>query len=91
MKIYTCDNHRPLDAASIDSMREAAEHFALLKAKKEYGRNARVGAIMQNSVRTDGKMGEYNAFIGKPSIFKHEKGSTVGRSITLCVNIVDLP
>lgn len=63
-------------------MREAAELFALRAARREFGRGrARVGALRMDSYRIDGKMEEFEAFIGYATGL-HEVS---GHNIRFCV------
>ncbi len=86
---YSCGTHRPFRTATdVDSDRRAAEHFALVKARKEFGRSARVGALnitgWSGSTDSDGfRFFEVSAFIGRPS--RTERNATDGRNVNLCV------
>jgi hypothetical protein len=86
---YSCGTHRPFRTeTNIGSDGEAADHFALLKAKKEFGRTARVGALnitgWSGSTDPDGfRCFEVSAFIGKPC--RSDRRATEGRNIHLVV------
>jgi hypothetical protein len=58
---YTSPGFRPCLAERHD---EAAEIFALRAARKQYGRNAVVGALTAGSHSMDNTCAEYSAFIG---------------------------
>jgi hypothetical protein len=86
---YSCGTHRPFRTATdVDSDRRAAEHFAQVKARKQFGRTGRVGAInitgWSGSTDPDGfRCFEVSAFIGKPC--RSDRRATDGRNIHLVV------
>jgi hypothetical protein len=60
---YASTGFKPVDA---DSMRDAAEIFALRAARRWYGKRACVGALNDGVRYVDGRAGEFDAFIGRP-------------------------
>lgn len=66
MHTYICDSHRPAQA---ENEYEAAEIFAFRKARTEFGRCAKIGALKGKWIENE-EMGEFEAFIGH-SINEH--------------------
>lgn len=60
MNTYICDSHRPAQA---ENLSEASIMFALRKARREFGRSAKM-IIMSARSEDCGKTGEFEAFIG---------------------------
>lgn len=75
---YTSAGHRPVDA---DSERDAAEIYALRKARAVFGGSARVAALHLNGWCGDGSFSEWSAFIGYPS----GPRETTGRNVIFTV------
>lgn len=78
MNRYTSTNHRPIVA---ESMIEAAETFALRKARKVFGRSARVAALCSHAWSADGSMAEWSAFIG----YRTGQHETTGHNVMFSV------
>jgi hypothetical protein len=74
MNTYTCENHKPINAESFTA---AAEIFALRKARATYGRSGRVGALRLDSYSVNGRLAEFDAFIGRPSGRNETSGANV--------------
>lgn len=80
MNRYTCENHRPVQA---ESMNEAAEVFATRKAKATYGKSAYARTCTKQSWSQDGTIGEYNAFIG----YRTGQNETTGSNVHFTVRL----
>lgn len=78
MNRYSCSGHKGINA---ETMIEAAEAFALRKARKTFGRSARVAALCSNAWSADGSMGEWSAFIG----YRTGQRETTGHSVMFSV------
>lgn len=63
-------------------MSQAAEIFAERKARAEFGKRGRVGAIQQNCHSVDQSFAEYDAFIGYASSARE----TTGRNVRFTVH-----
>lgn len=86
--LYSCGTHRPVRIAKdVDSDRRAAEHFAAVKARKRYGRSARVAALNITGWSAGDSQGfrsfEVSAFIGRPN--RQDGNATDGHNVNLCV------
>ena len=78
MPKFYCDLHRPIEAESIS---EAAQTFALRKARQVYGSRATAPVCTMGSYATNGSCAEFSAFIGRT------KGSeTTGHNINFTVH-----
>lgn len=74
MNTYICDSHRPAQA---ESMSEAGNIFALRKARREFGRSAKIREL---SCRIDYGNGEFEFFI---------RNETIGHQVLFSVYRVD--
>jgi len=70
-------------AVNAESMREAAEIFALRIGRRKYGRRAQIGATCPGSRSQDGTLGEFSVFVGRPV-----QGGTDGHNINLTVGSI---
>lgn len=61
MNLYSCAGFRSVRS---DSIRFAAEIFALRSARRSYGRSGRVGPLNAECWTVDGRVVEFSAFIG---------------------------
>ena len=66
-------------------MAEAAGIFAVRAARKQYGKSGYCRICNQEAYSQDGRLGEYNAFIGYTP--KGEPHSTAGNNIRFTVTI----
>lgn len=80
MSTYYTNGHRAVDGSNFDSQSQIASHFAELKARREFGRRAAVGACRIGSYAQDGSFFEVQAFIGKRRKFDVE-----GHNVTFTV------
>lgn len=81
---FLSEGHRAFTASDpMTACREAGEHFALLKARRKFGKNARVGAFRIDNRRVDGSLFECEAFIGRPA--PGNPRETVGHNVRFLV------
>lgn len=73
--MITCENHRPV--ITTDDLREAAEIIANRKARALYGKTGYARTCTLESWSEDGKIGEFNAFIG----YRTGLNQTTGRNV----------
>lgn len=78
MNRYTCSGHRAINA---ETMNDAAETFALRKARKVFGRSARVAALRMDGASWDCSLGEYTAFVG----YRTGQRETTGRNVMFTI------
>jgi hypothetical protein len=79
---YTTHGHKAVfTTKDWGSQSEIAEHFALMKARKEFGRNGRVGACRVDGEMSDGSSFQVNAFIG----YGAKDGTTTGHNVYFTV------
>ena len=64
MNWYTCAGFRPVRA---EGNRDAAMVFAIREAVKRYGKKGLVRVLNENARSQDGRVVEWDAFIGKVS------------------------
>jgi hypothetical protein len=79
MQKYTSYGRKALFA---ESMRDAAEVFALRKARKIYGRNALVAYLTCYGESPKGTVGDWQAFIGRRSGRREITGCNVRLTVT---------
>jgi hypothetical protein len=75
---YIATGHRAITA---ETMQDAAEAFALRKARKVFGRSARVAALCSHAWSWDNSMGEWSAFIG----YRSGSRETTGRNVRFTI------
>jgi|688.fasta_scaffold209390_2 hypothetical protein len=80
MHKYTTAGRRPVNA---ESMRDAAEVFALREARTLFGRWAYVRLLNCNGQSFDGRVAEWQAFVG----YRTGAGETTGRNVHLTVTL----
>lgn len=76
MTKFTCDNHKPFYG---ETHGEAGDHFALMKARRRYGRRGQVGACRVDC--WNGEAVHFEAFIGYPV----ERNATAGGNVSFVV------
>lgn len=80
MNWYTCAGYRPVRA---ESNREAAEIFATREAVKRYGKKGLVRVLNENCRSVDGRLVEWQAFIGKVSGHNETTGHNIHLTVTM--------
>lgn len=80
MNWYTCAGYRPVRA---ENNREAAEIFATREAVKQYGKKGLFRVLNENGRSVDGRLVEWQAFIGKET----GRNETTGHNIDLTVTM----
>lgn len=80
MNWYTCAGYRPVRA---EGNQEAAEIFATREAVKRYGKKGLVRVLNENGRSFDGRLVEWQAFIGKVS----GRNETTGHNVHLAVTM----
>lgn len=88
--LYSCDSHRPHRLTpDIGTDREAAEHFAAIKARSKYGRTGRCAALNITGWSMPGPTGfrsfQVSAFIGYPN--RSNRGETHGGNVHFTVYV----
>lgn len=78
MNWYTCAGFRPVRA---EGNRDAAMVFATREAVKRYGKKGLVRVLNENARSQDGRVVEWDAFIGKVS----GRNETTGHNFHLTV------
>ena len=78
MNWYTCAGFRPVRA---EGNRDAAMIFATREAVKRYGKEGLVRVLNENARSQDGRIIEWNAFIGKAT----GRNETTGHNFHLTV------
>lgn len=71
---YTSTGHAPVLA---ESNRDAAELIALRKARREFGKGGRVGALQWVGMAPNASWHEYSAFIGRRTGQRETTGHNV--------------
>jgi hypothetical protein len=80
MNTYTSHGHRPYMA---ESMSDAAERFASIKARKRYGKRGYCRTCTIQSWSQDNTLGEYSSFIG----YSTGRNETTGCNVNFTVYI----
>jgi len=80
MNIYQTNGCRPVAA---ESLRKAGETFALLMARRRYGRRGAVGAFRVECWAESGDWAECAAFIGAPA--RGERNALSGGNVRFAV------
>lgn len=88
--LYSCDSHRPHRLTpDIGTDREAAEHFAQIKARSKYGKSGRCAALSITGWTQPGPTGfrsfQVSAFIGTPG--RSNRGETHGGDVHFTVYV----
>jgi hypothetical protein len=77
---YTCASFRPLRA---EGNRDAARVFATREAVKRYGKKGLVRVLNENARSRDGRVVEWQAFIGKATGRNETTGHNVHLTVTM--------
>lgn len=88
--LYSCENHRPQRLTrDIGTDREAANHFASVKARSKYGKSGRCAALNITGWTQPGPTGfrsfQVSAFLGYPS--RSNRGETHGGNVNFTVYV----
>lgn len=78
MNKYTANGHRPITA---ETMKEAAEKFAGIKARARYGRRGYCRTCTLRSWSQDNTLGEFSAFIGYRTAPQETTGANVNFTV----------
>ena len=85
MTTFTTSGHRPIKA---ESMKDAAEHFAGIKARARYGRRGYCRTCTISSWSQDNTIGEYSAFIGYSTGSNETTGANVNFTVRNITKII---
>ena len=85
IKKLECDGFRTV--VNPEEPFDAGEHFASVAARREFGRNGKVGALRIDSWTTDGRFTTYTAFIGR---YEKRNRCLTGRNFTFIVEFEEL-
>lgn len=88
--LYSCDSHRPYRLTrDIGTDRQAAEHFAAIKARRRYGKSGRCEALSITGWSMPGPTGfrsfQVSAFIGYPN--RSNRRETTGGDVHFTVYV----